>query len=305
MANYPFTPYGRLSNGNYGINVNPLTHEPQVASIEILSSLPATTDTANFHGRTVFETTNKGIYTFIGQPINRWDQLNKISNVDIQALGGYPSSTPAPESGSMVYDITGGVLYLWTGASWVIVGGQFNTVVVRDIYTGDGVNRTFVLNTSGATIDENLIFVDVDGVTQKPFTDYTLVGSAILFGVAPPSGTEVQIRTFENVNANSLPTYENRATVNAASYSPISSDSYIAVKYTTTSNVVIDLSGITNQGSLIAGRKIIIKDEGGNASVNNITILPGTTIDGNPLYTLSLDYDSVNLMFDGSLWYTF
>ena len=40
------------------------------------------------------------------------------------------------------------------------------------------------------------VFVTVDGVDQRPTTDYTLSGANVVFGTAPPSGTSIMIRTF-------------------------------------------------------------------------------------------------------------
>lgn len=40
------------------------------------------------------------------------------------------------------------------------------------------------------------VFVTIDGVDQRPTTDYTLTGANVVFGTAPPSGTTVMIRTF-------------------------------------------------------------------------------------------------------------
>jgi len=304
MPNYPFIPYGKLTNGNYGINVDPSTTEPLVSAIESVKTLPLTNDPANFPGRTVFVTEESNVYTFSGPPSFHWMQLNKVSVVDVKNVNGQPPATPTPETGALVYDTIGGILYLWTGAGWVTVGGSINTVVVRDIYTGDGTTTTFGLSTTNPSLYEEMVFVDIDGVQQKPRVDYVLHGRAIRFGTAPSSGTSIQIRSFENVNASALPNYENRATVNAASYTPTATDSYIGVKYTTTGNVNIDLSDITALGSSVAGRKLTIKDEGGMAGTNNIVIVPGSLIDGAPTYTLSINYESVSLVFDGSRWFT-
>ena len=54
------------------------------------------------------------------------------------------------------------------------------------------------------------------------------------------------------------------------------------------------------------GAEVIIKDEGGNAGTNAITVETegGETIDGSASITISSDYDRRRLYSDGSNWYT-
>lgn len=52
-----------------------------------------------------------------------------------------------------------------------------------------------------------------------------------------------------------------------------------------------------------AGRVYIIKDQDGNAAVNNITIVPAAgTIDGAATYTIAANYASVQLVYNGTEW---
>ena len=90
--------------------------------------------------------------------------------------------------------------------------------------------------------------------------------------------------------------------VEAATYSLLATDYILAVNYTTTGAVAITIP--TDQ--CVSGRIIEIKDSGGNASTNNITITPqAETIDGDATSIISTNYNSVSLYSDGSNWYVY
>ena len=91
-------------------------------------------------------------------------------------------------------------------------------------------------------------------------------------------------------------------TVAAATYDLVITDTLLNVTYTGTA-AVTSLTLITSQA--VAGRTIVIKDAGGNASANNITIDTegGETIDGQATYVSSTDYESITLYSDGTNWF--
>ena len=68
------------------------------------------------------------------------------------------------------------------------IGGQFTSG------TGNGSTTTFTspVNTNLA----NNLIVSVDGIMQRPTTDYTVSGTTVTFGTAPPAGTAVLVRSF-------------------------------------------------------------------------------------------------------------
>jgi len=57
--------------------------------------------------------------------------------------------------------------------------------------TGDGSTTGFVV-TSGTSVDNVLVFLN--GVAQKPTTDYTVSSTTLTFGTAPESGEAIVIR---------------------------------------------------------------------------------------------------------------
>ena len=89
--------------------------------------------------------------------------------------------------------------------------------------------------------------------------------------------------------------------VNASTYDLLSTDDILHVYYTATA-AVTSLTLPTAQ--VINGRAIVIKDAGGNASSNNITIdTEGSeTIDGSATLTVNGDYNASSLYCDGNNW---
>lgn len=89
--------------------------------------------------------------------------------------------------------------------------------------------------------------------------------------------------------------------LNANGHTVADTDYYIHVTYTTTGVVTITLP--TDQTTV--GRILTIKDAGGNASTNNITIATqgSETIDGAASYVISSNYESVTIYTDGTNWF--
>jgi len=75
--------------------------------------------------------------------------------------------------------------------SWATGGGGGGGTFATYTYTGDGTTTTFA-GGSGMTVDNVLAILN--GVTQEPTTDYTISGTNVVFGTAPASGEEIQIR---------------------------------------------------------------------------------------------------------------
>lgn len=76
--------------------------------------------------------------------------------------------------------------------------GQFKVIetsskVDSDTFTADGTTTAYSLSSPSTT---TRVFVNIDGVAQKPFTDYVVTGNRLSFIQAPPSGTIIEARTF-------------------------------------------------------------------------------------------------------------
>ena len=75
--------------------------------------------------------------------------------------------------------------------SWTTASGGGGGTFATYTYTGDGTTTTFA-GGSGMTV--NNVLAILNGVTQEPTTDYTISGTNVVFGTAPASGEEIQIR---------------------------------------------------------------------------------------------------------------
>lgn len=90
----------------------------------------------------------------------------------------------------------------------------------------------------------------------------------------------------------------------AATVTVAVTDYYIGVTYTATGAVAVNLPAAATCG---AGKVFHVKDEGGNAQTNNITIdgNAAETIDGAATKVISTNYGCYSLITDGSNWFVF
>jgi len=100
------------------------------------------------------------------------------------------------------------------------------------------------------------------------------------------------------------PAYTNVTTVNVANYDLLMTDRIVHVIYTTTGPVA---SLTLPSAQTLRGRKITIKDAGGAAAANNITIDTegAETIDGAATAVINNDYNSLSLYSDGTNWFIY
>lgn len=80
-------------------------------------------------------------------------------------------------------------------------------------------------------------------------------------------------------------------------------DTVLALMNTATTTATLTLSS----SDAVEGRIVIVKDVGGNAATNAITVATeGTeTIDGATSASIATNYGSLRLVSDGSNWYSF
>ena len=130
----------------------------------------------------------------------------------------------------------------------------------------------------------------VDGVTSAIQTQLNL--KAPLAGPTFTGNVSISNAMFVNVT-----------TVNAATYDVLTTDNILHVTRTATGVCAIDLK----TAQLVAGRLLVIKDAGGNASVNNITITTqgAETIDGAATAVINSDYSAINIYSDSNNWFIY
>lgn len=98
--------------------------------------------------------------------------------------------------------------------------------------------------------------------------------------------------------------YQDRKSVDKDSTYYMSFTDYLLEVDTSDRTVTIVLPKVTK----MIDKEIVIKDKGGNAGTNNITIntneSSGVNIDGSSSLVINTNYDKRRLYSDGSNWYT-
>jgi len=107
--------------------------------------------------------------------------------------------------------VTGATLYIVFLGRQLTTARTANSDVIADSFTGDGNDTTFTL--SGVPPSDACALVFVDGVQQRPTTNYTVAGSSIVFTTAPDNGAEIDTliigterATINNIVDNSVST---------------------------------------------------------------------------------------------------
>lgn len=122
------------------------------------------------------------------------------------------------------------------------------------------------------------------------------------------AGNDGQILT--SGGAAALPSYKSAGLQYAAISSVVSSSPYTA-NATTEYFIPVDTGAartIQLPNAPATGKRYVIKDATGTASSFNISVTTpsGTaTIDGSTTYTMATDWQSINVIFDGSNYYVF
>lgn len=186
-------PYGRLSDGKYGILVDNTTSKPIASVIEVHATLPSVADADNFDGRVVFVTTDAVLYVFSSTPSPTWIPLEGVP-AEVDNVNGTPPTVPTPQLGGLFWDLDTEVLFLWDGSAWQPSGGRYAAQFVQQAYTGNGATTIYSLGVASAVTVE-YVEVFLDGVRQMPTDAYSVVGTTIVFTDPVPSSVEILIRT--------------------------------------------------------------------------------------------------------------
>jgi hypothetical protein len=157
--------------------------------------------------------------------------------------------TSAPANGSVLEVRTVGAFRL----------SETQSRIESDIFTGDGNTVSFTMST-GSTTKKTFAFID--GVAQKPVTDYSVGGNIITFTEAPPSGTFIEVRSVAPfifaTSTGELAYAQANAAYALASNAVLKTGSVITGNLIVSVNTSNDAIRITQTGS---GNAIIIEDE--------------------------------------------
>jgi len=129
---------------------------------------------------------------------------------------GNTAQQPAgPAQGTLRFNSETLQLEVYDGAQWQSATNN-SSIITNQTITPDGSTATYALNQS-ATADS--ILVSINGISQTPTIDYTVVANAITFTTTPLTSDVVQIRfiaSTTSISALALPNYTVAQTANIA-----------------------------------------------------------------------------------------
>jgi hypothetical protein len=127
--------------------------------------------------------------------------VNSTGAVEMPA--GTDGERPTAVAGMLRFNTTTNGFEGYDGTEWGAIGGSSGSQINIDNFNGDG--STTVFNLSQSVDNENVTQVYIDGVYQQKDT-YSVVGTAITFSEAPPTGTNnVEVASFTVVQIDTVP----------------------------------------------------------------------------------------------------
>ena len=127
--------------------------------------------------------------------------INSTGAVEMPA--GTDGERPSAVAGMLRFNTTTNGFEGYDGTEWGAIGGSSGSEINIDNFNGDG--STTVFNLSQSVDNENVTQVYIDGVYQQKDT-YSVVGTAITFSEAPPTGTNnVEVASFTTVQVDTIP----------------------------------------------------------------------------------------------------
>jgi len=174
-------------------------------------------------------------------------------------------------------------------------------------------NNTGNVPTEGAWWTQETIST-ADGITDTAYSSgvFTYESSKVIYNnaqyylqtAAPFKSTDIVTEIGNGDWAAAVVGATGITTINAATYTVLTTDQILSVLYTITGAATI-----TIPTSLITAgfNKLVIKDTGGNSQNNNITIIGGSSelIDGSTSLIINGNYAAVNLYSDGTAIYIY
>jgi len=129
--------------------------------------------------------------------------LHINSTTAVEMPTGTDGERPTPVAGMFRFNTTSNEFEGYDGTAWGAIGGSSGSEINIDNFNGDG--STTVFNLSQSVDNENVTQVYIDGVYQQKDT-YSVVGAAITFSEAPPTGTDnVEVASFTTVQVDTIP----------------------------------------------------------------------------------------------------
>jgi hypothetical protein len=247
------------------------------------------------------------VYTVVGGGIGK----DNITQKRVDRLGGMTktlSTYPQPAIEFPHIDLPSNPQY---SSSWKISGStvidDFTNAKIEFLKQLRMQRDMLLLETDKYAVEaasqyKKLTDIQLRQIYLRDITDDSAIDSATtiddLSSITINSWTPPVIKNLKTINKYI------RTEVDAETYTITDNDEFIGVIHTPTSSVILTLPQI----STIEQMKYIIKDEGGNASINNITInkTGNDTIDDQTSVVINTDYGFINLYHDSSTkWFIY
>lgn len=203
----------------------------------------------------------------------RVGRFGELGTAGSQAVGTLQQTYNNSDTPEIVVDTTRGALTIIDN---VIPIGE----PLFEVQSNDTLTTYFDVSVSGTSIS-GLNYPTTDGLNNEVLTTD---GVGNLSFATAVGGTPFQ-----------------RTAVTAATYTIVSADTFVGVQFTTTGAVTLTMP----LGSSVSlGHIITIKDEGGNASINTITVdrTSTDTIDGDIQFIIAIDFGAIRLQWTGFEW---
>ena len=128
--------------------------------------------------------------------------LHVNSTGAVEMPTGTDAQRPTAVAGMLRFNTDTNGFEGYDGTEWGAIGGSSGSEINIDNFSGNG--STTVFNLSQSVDNENVTQVYIDGVYQQKNT-YSVVGAAITFSEAPPTGTNnVEVASFTTVQVDNI-----------------------------------------------------------------------------------------------------
>ena len=116
--------------------------------------------------------------------------VSDISNHSINALSDVDTTTSAPTQGqAIVWDSVNSV---WKPGNVATSNESSNSDIILDTFIGTGSTTSFTLTVEPSSAED--VIVTLDGLVQRPTTDYNVSGTSLTFQIAPYNGAVIASR---------------------------------------------------------------------------------------------------------------
>lgn len=287
------------SNGASGFGAT-LTNSGALVAFELDGYSLAATNRVLIKNQTNAYENGVYVVNVVGDPSTPWE-LERAADYD------QPSQITPGSVVSVLYGNTQNDTF-WAQTQNVLNIGTDNIIYIQFAAAPTGVLYAANNLSDVASVAVSRANLGLTNIATQNVTQYSvLAGDASDGIISLPNGASGQVLTSQGPGTlpiwASPPSYSYTTVTSAMSpYTVTSTDMYLGVD-TTSGPVTINL-----QNADVVARNFTVKDKAGNASVNNITITTpaaSTLIDGSTSYVISGNYQSINLIYNGSAYEVF